>query len=257
MASSSSSMIPFERYDEEFKSLTEQVTSKLRSLDHTNTAMLQRGGGFQQQQLGGGGGGAESDLRMASALLQQADDLLKQMGLEARTVEDATSKRDLLGKVRVCKARLANLRDDYEVAKSVVERERLGLPISSSSRGGGGGDIESGGGRGAISSNNRNTQRLLSNTESLQSQNDTLANARSIMAETESVALEITEELGRHRETISSAHGRVRQVTGLTNRARRIVQSMSRREVQQKLILYGVGGVIAIVFLMLVWGMFR
>ena len=257
MASSSSSMIPFERYDEEFKSLTEQVTSKLRSLDHTNTAMLQRGGGFQQQQLGGGGGGgggAESDLRMASALLQQADDLLKQMGLEARTVEDASSKRDLLGKVRVCKARLANLRDDYEVAKSVVERERLGLPISSSSRGGGG-DIESG--RGAISSNNRNTQRLLSNTESLQSQNDTLANARSIMAETESVALEITEELGRHRETISSAHGRVRQVTGLTNRARRIVQSMSRREVQQKLILYGVGGVIAIVFLMLIWGMFR
>jgi len=245
MASSSSSMIPFERYDEEFKSLTEQVTSKLRSLDHTNTAMLQRGGGFQQQQQqlggGGGGGGAESDLRMASALLQQADDLLKQMGLEARTVEDASSKRDLLGKVRVCKARLANLRDDYEVAKSVVERERLGLPVPSSSRGG---DIESGGGRGAISSNNRNTQRLLSNTESLQSQNDTLANARSIMAETESVALEITEELGRHRETISSAHGRVRQVTGLTNRARRIVQSMSRREVQQKLILYGVGGVI-------------
>ncbi|KAL7426206.1 hypothetical protein ACHAXH_000368 [Discostella pseudostelligera] len=260
MASSSSSMIPFERYDEEFKSLTEQVTSKLRSLDHTNTAMLQRGGGFQQQQQqiggGGGGGGAELDLRMASALLQQADDLLKQMGLEARTVEDTSAKRDLLGKVRVSKARLANLRDDYEVAKSAVERESMGLPISSSSRGGG--DIESGGGRGGSSkSNNRNTQRLLSNTESLQSQNDTLANARSIMAETESVALEITEELGRHRETISSAHGRVRQVTGLTNRARRIVQSMSRREVQQKLILYGVGGVIAIVFLMLVWGVFR
>ena len=77
------------------------------------------------------------------------------------------------------------------------------------------------------------------------------------MAETESVALEITEELGRHRETISSAHGRVRQVTGMTNRARRIVQSMSRQEVQQKLILYGVAGAIIIVFLMLIWGMFR
>lgn len=91
----------------------------------------------------------------------------------------------------------------------------------------------------------------------MQSQSDTLANARSIMAETESVALEITEELGRHRETISSTHGRVRQVTGMTNRARRIVQSMSRREVQQKLILYGVGGTIMIVFLMLIYGMFR
>lgn len=69
--------------------------------------------------------------------------------------------------------------------------------------------------------------------------------------------MEITEELGRHRETITSAHGRVRQVTGMTNRARRIVQSMGRREVQQKLILYGVGGAVAVVFLFLVYSMFR
>ena len=36
---------------------------------------------------------------MAHNLLLQADDLLKQMGLEARGVEDASVKRDLLGKV--------------------------------------------------------------------------------------------------------------------------------------------------------------
>ena len=145
------------------------------------------------------------------------------------------------------KARLANLRDDYEAAKSHVERRGLGLGSDDLERGnvGGGG----GGGRGK--------ERLLSNTESLQNQGDALANARSIMAETESVALEITEELGRHRETITSAHGRVRQVTGMTNRARRIVQNMGRREVQQKLILYGVAGAVFIVFLMLIYGMFR
>ena len=152
--------------------------------------------------------------------------------------------------MRVCKARLANLRDDYETAKSHVERAGLGLgndATNGSSGGGGGGG--GGGGRGT-------DQRLLSNTDALQSQSDTLANARSIMAETESVALEITEELGRHRETISSAHGRVRQVSGMTNRARRIVQSMGRREVQQKLILYGVAGAVLLVFLMLLYGMF-
>jgi len=139
---------------------------------------------------------------------------------------------------------LANLRDDYDAAKGYVERNSLGLNN----------DIENGRGNG---SNSRGKERLLSNTDQLQSQSDTLANARSIMAETESVALEITEELGRHRETIGSAHGRVRQVTGMTNRARRIVQSMSRREVQQKLILYGVAGAIILVFLMLVYGMFK
>ncbi|KAL7532199.1 hypothetical protein ACHAXR_007050 [Thalassiosira sp. AJA248-18] len=226
-----SSSIPFERYDEEFLSLTEQVTSKLRALDPaTASAVISPS--------------ADADLKMAHNLLLQADDLLKQMGLEARGVEDSGVKRDLLGKVRVCKTRLANLRDDYEAAKGFVERNNLGLN----------GDIESGG---RNRSSNGGKERLLSNTDALQSQSDTLANARSIMAETESVALEITEELGRHRETISSAHGRVRQVTGMTNRARRIVQSMSRREVQQKLILYGVGGTIMIVFLMLIYGMFR
>jgi vesicle transport through interaction with t-SNAREs protein 1 len=149
-------------------------------------------------------------------------------------------------KVRVCKTRLANLRDDYEAAKSNVERNSLGLNS----------DIESGG-RNSRGRSSGSKERLLSNTDALQSQSETLANARSIMAETEGVAMEITEELGRHRETITSAHGRVRQVTGMTNRARRIVQSMGRREVQQKLILYGVGGTVAVVFLFLVYSMFR
>jgi vesicle transport through interaction with t-SNAREs protein 1 len=148
----------------------------------------------------------------------------------------------------VCKTRLANLRDDYEAAKSYVDRSSLGLYNNNND------DIELGG---RNRNNNGSKQHLLSNSQSLQNQSETLANARSIMAETEGVALEITEELGRHRETISSAHGRVRQVTGMTNRARRIVQSMSRREVQQKLILYGVGGTIILVFLMLLYGMFK
>lgn len=155
----------------------------------------------------------------------------------------------------MCKTRLANLRDDYEAAKSYVDRSSLGLYNNNNND-----DIELGGGGGRNRSSNINNgskQHLLSNSQSLQNQSETLANARSIMAETEGVALEITEELGRHRETISSAHGRVRQVTGMTNRARRIVQSMSRREVQQKLILYGVGGTIILVFLMLLYGMFR
>ncbi|KAL7477473.1 hypothetical protein ACHAW6_003281 [Cyclotella cf. meneghiniana] len=256
------SSIPFERYDEEFLSLTEQVTSKLRALDPTAAAASPLPAA------------APADLKMAHNLLLQADDLLKQMGLEARGAEDAVLKRDWLGKVsafcgrdfwwgirrfgwgaeilwgsevRVCKTRLANLRDDYEAAKTQLERSTLGLSNDSAINGG----------RSSSSTRGGSKERLLSNTDALHAQSETLANARSVMAETESVAMEITEELGRHRETISSAHGRVRQVTGMTNRARRIVQNMSRREVQQKLILYGVGGIIALVFLFLIYSMFR
>lgn len=227
-----SSSVPFERYDEEFLSLTEQVTSKLRGLDPATCTSVPPT--------------AEADVRMAHNLLLQADDLLKQMGLEARGADDAGVKRDLLGKVRVCKTRLANLRDDYEAARGFVDRNSLGLDCDTEDGPGGVGRSGRGVGGGK--------ERLLSNSDALRSQSDTLANARSIMAETEGVALEITEELGRHRETISSAHGRVRQVTGMTNRARRIVQGMGRREVQQKLILYGVLGAVLIVFLMLIYG---
>jgi hypothetical protein len=149
--------------------------------------------------------------------------------------------------VRVCKARLANLRDDYERAKSNMERTNLGLGASHRSNNNNGNN-----------GNNNKSNRMISNanTTLLESQSKTLENARSIMAETESVALEITDELSRHRETITSSQSRVRQVTGLTNRARRIVQGMSRREVQQKLILYSVAGVVIVVFLILVYGMF-
>ena len=84
-----SSSIPFERYDEEFLSLTEQVTSKLRALDPSTSS-----GSAPPTTT------SEADLKMAHNLLLQADDLLKQMGLEARGVEDAGVKRDLLGKVR-------------------------------------------------------------------------------------------------------------------------------------------------------------
>ena len=80
-------MADFERYDEEFASLTEQVTSKIRALDPATTS----NGAVPPT--------AEADVKMAHNLLLQADDLLKQMGLEARGADDAGVKRDLLGKV--------------------------------------------------------------------------------------------------------------------------------------------------------------
>ena len=88
-----SSSIPFERYDEEFLSLTEQVTSKLRPLDPSTTASSSLASPAPLPPT------AEADVKMAHNLLLQADDLLKQMGLEARGVDDAAVKRDLLAKV--------------------------------------------------------------------------------------------------------------------------------------------------------------
>jgi len=225
----SEDQIPFERYDAEFLSLSNQVQSSLNSLQSTKQSSTQ----------------PQSDLTFCKNLLSQCDDLLKQMTVEARSVDIPTQKSDFLKKVRVYKARLSNLRDDYKSSKTMVEREALLSPSSSTDETGGMG----------LNSNHR--ERLLNANQSLSAQNDTLDNARKIMAETEDVALEITSELGRNREKIQSAHGRVRDVSGLTNQARRIVQSMTRREVQQKLAMYVMTFLIALTFLIVIWRMWK
>ena len=215
---------PFQRYDAEFLSLSNQVQSSLNGIQSSKTPSSQ----------------PQNDLSMCKGLLSQCDDLLKQMSLEARSVDSPTLKSDLLKKVRVYKTRLANLRDDYKSSKTTVEREAL-LSSSSHDRGSG--------------FNSDHRERLLNTNESLSSQNDTLDHARRVMAETEDVAMEITTELGRNREKIQSAHLRVRDVSGLTNQARRIVQSMSRREVQQKLAMMIMTGLIILTFTIIIYRM--
>ena len=120
--------------------------------------------------------------------------------------------------------------------------------------------------------------RMLMQNERLQSQNSTIRNAIEMAEETEGVAMEISQELGRHREKIKvrrakgrvdgartrergtpprardtaplsvtwrararqSIHGRVHETSDMAERARRLLGRMNRREVQQKIILGGV-----------------
>mmetsp|Transcript_8999 Transcript_8999/g.16324 ORF Transcript_8999/g.16324 Transcript_8999/m.16324 type:complete len:210 (-) Transcript_8999:148-777(-) len=202
--------ISFQRYDEEFKSLTKEIKA---SLDDDQ---------FHDEESPGG--------KSSSNLLSQCDELLQQMALEARSVPDATQKRELLGQVRTYKTELQALKDEYN---------KQSLMASARANGGSG---------------SQHRERLLQQQEMLKNQNSQLDSARRVIQETEQVALEITEELSNNRATIESAHGRVRQVTSLTGRARRVVSSMNQRAVQQKMIMYGVcAGLIIFFFVFLKW----
>jgi vesicle transport through interaction with t-SNAREs protein 1 len=159
------------------------------------------------------------------------------MSLEARGVDDASVKRDLLQKVRTCKTTLSDLREEFKNLQQAQERADL---LLNSSNGSGGGK-------------NASKERLLQSQNQLEQQNDTLDRARRVMADTEDVAMEITTELGRNRETLETAHGRVREVSGLTNRARRLLQNMNRRAVQQKLAMYTIAIVIVLVVGIILW----
>jgi vesicle transport through interaction with t-SNAREs 1 len=207
----------FERYNDEFSSLIQQIESSLRSTSASASA-------------------SPNDLNHTQNLLTQCDDLIKQMALEARSSHDAATKRSLMDKVREYKGRHQSLRQE-------LERQTLHL-----------GDGINGG-----NSLQSQKERLLlqQNEDMLSNQNETLERARRTMQETEAVALEITEELGQNRERLSSAHGRIREVSGLTGRARRILVSMNQRAVQQKLIIYGVAVALLVGFLFMVYSLWR
>ena len=206
---SSNASTAFKRYDEEFKSLTQQIKSNLEDDD----------GQFHDEETGG---------EDSSNLLSQCDELLQQMALEARSVVAQSTKRELLAQVRSYKTELQKLKDDYNKQSLMSSR--------------------------ATSGSSSNRERLLQQQQMLENQNSQLDNARRVMQETEQVALEITEELGNNRATIESAHGRVRQVTNLTGRARRVVSSMNQRATQQKMLLYGLcASIIVVFFVFLKW----
>mmetsp|Transcript_52268 Transcript_52268/g.79354 ORF Transcript_52268/g.79354 Transcript_52268/m.79354 type:complete len:203 (-) Transcript_52268:48-656(-) len=199
-----SSYVPFQRYDDEFKSLTKQVQDSLNEFH-------------------------DEEDNHTGALLSQCDELLQQMALEARSVSDNTLKRELLAQVRNCKAELQSFKDEHN-KQSLMSNAKSG-------------------------SSSGHRERLLQQQDMLRNQNSQLENARKTLEETEQVALEIGSELANNRNTIESAHGRVRQVSSLTGRARRIVASMNQRAIRQKVILYGMSASVVIVFLFLIWWM--
>jgi vesicle transport through interaction with t-SNAREs 1 len=196
----------FERYHQEYQELLQQIQQSLDSTSSTNP--------------------------YTANYIQQADDLLKQMAVEARSIPDAVVKRTLLDQVRTFKSQLAALQTQ------ATKRSLFN-------------------GNGNSSQGDQNKLLLQKNQDLLMQQNDTLERAKRSILETEQVALDITEELANNRETLMSAHGRVREVSTLTGRAQRVLSSMNQRQVQQKLLMYAitVGLVLAFfVLLYFVWG---
>ena len=103
--------------------------------------------------------------------------------------------------VKEFKTQLANLRTEYELA-SLIEVDK---------------------------DNNSQSSSIVDARSTVRSQNETLIHARGAIADTESVAMGITEDLSRQRETMKSAHGRVNEVRADAEKGDGILQGMLRR----------------------------
>eukprot|EP00602_Paraphysomonas_sp_CaronLab_P006058 CAMPEP_0185018686 /NCGR_PEP_ID=MMETSP1103-20130426/1352_1 /TAXON_ID=36769 /ORGANISM="Paraphysomonas bandaiensis, Strain Caron Lab Isolate" /LENGTH=210 /DNA_ID=CAMNT_0027548593 /DNA_START=92 /DNA_END=724 /DNA_ORIENTATION=- len=187
----------FEAYDSEFSALSQDISKNISEFRSYSSNAEK----------------SSNLVKHVDALLIQAGDLVKQMEVEIRS-HDAATRKVLSDKIAQYKKSLASLRSDFEKARMEAQRASLVGDKSAADR-----------------------SRYVSANEKLNRQNETIMNAQRSVAETEDVALEITQELGRNREKIESAQGKVHEFAGMTDTARRLIHSMSKREVQQKFIL--------------------
>ena len=96
--------------------------------------------------------------------------------------------------------------------------------------------------------------RMMSTTDNLRRQGDTLTKAQNTLAETEEVALGVMDELDRNRRTINSARSKANRTANMTDKARWLVRDMNSRNTKQKVFLcFVIIGLITMVGLIIYW----
>lgn len=198
----------FQQYETELSEVLAEITAKLEALDGGVASPMHAAGAIDA----------------CDALLKQASDLSKQLDVEVRSAAP-DAKRTLQDRQQPLKESLKRSRAAFDAARERANREavlgaRVG-DVSASSRG-----------------------RLVDAQTRANRQTEMIKGALEIAHETEHVAMDITSELDRNRETIGNIRGHIADTGGALGAARGLISSMQKREVQQKAILTVVAAVL-------------
>ncbi|XP_057660204.1 vesicle transport through interaction with t-SNAREs homolog 1A isoform X1 [Diorhabda carinulata] len=155
--------------------------------------------------------------------VEEAQELLEQMELEAREVDQSKRQR-CRTKLDCYRAELKRLTLDYIKSRSVKQ----GILYDSSEELN---DIR-------ISSDQK--QRLLDNSERIERTGKKLEEGYRVVVETQEIGNEVLKNLGEQRETIQRSRTRLREADEELNRSSRLMNSMIMRSLQQKVVIYTV-----------------
>eukprot|EP01028_Stygiella_incarcerata_P004214 TRINITY_DN189_c0_g1_i1.p3 TRINITY_DN189_c0_g1~~TRINITY_DN189_c0_g1_i1.p3 ORF type:complete len:230 (-),score=81.73 TRINITY_DN189_c0_g1_i1:1088-1777(-) len=201
----------FETYEQEYCTLASSVKR--------NTELLPRESGEKKKDM----------VRGTQKEMDEAEQVLQQMEMEARSAVGGM-RRKLMDRLRRYKDDLGTMKDEFKQAK-------VALPDASLMRGsllGDAGAMEEGLG-GSASMDQR--KRLLASTDRAQRGTEKIREARRIAAETEDIGASTMVELEAQRETIKRAHDHVEGTSANVGRSRRILTTMARRVVTNKIIM--------------------
>jgi len=196
----------FAQYQEEFNDVCREVGAKLSKVNsYSDNPMHRRDSSTK-----------EAMLAEAEELLKQACDLAKQMDVEVRSSD--TERQILAERVKPARETLKKLQTEFR--ESCEKSERDGLL-----------------GDGTAARVQRTNDRARQQTR-------VIRGALEIARETEQVAIDISDELGRNRETIQSIRGHVADTSYTLGAARTLIANMQKRDVKTRLLLIGVGAVL-------------
>ncbi|KAG5887478.1 hypothetical protein JTB14_008196 [Gonioctena quinquepunctata] len=195
----------FENYEQQYSVLTADITAQVGLLTASATK--------DRRQL----------ISNIEKHVEEAQELLEQMELEAREVEPAKRQR-CRTKLDCYRAELKRLTLDYIKARSV----RQGALYDSTEELS---DVR-------ISSDQK--QRLLDNSDRVERTGRKLEEGYRIIVETEEIGTQVLKSLGEQGETIQRTRGRLREADEELGQSGRLMNSMIMRSLQQKVVLYAV-----------------
>ncbi|XP_039273078.1 vesicle transport through interaction with t-SNAREs homolog 1A-like [Styela clava] len=209
----------FESYEQQFSSLTAEITRRLGSVSSLY------------------GVDKKTVISSIERQLDEAQELLEQMDLEVRDMPSA-ERGKLMSRVKSYQTEYTNLESQLKKHKTSAKdaakmREEL---------------LEYDDG----STNDQRT-RLLDNTERLERSTRRLEAGYRIAVETEKIGQDVIDNLHRDRETIGRTRTRLREGDDHLGKSSRILNSMTRRIIQNRLITFGVVIFMLIVIIVVIY----
>ena len=194
----------------------------------------------------------ESEIEDSLAEMEQ---LVRRMDLEARSVGGNDAKQMKI--LRDCKAKAQELKANAREAKERRAQTDSRAQLFASSSGGGGGGTgpamlsssNSGGEQDRRREQNSALDSMMKNTARIEQTGERIRESKGRLIETEDLGAAILQDLHRQRETIVESRESLRGADDTLSTSRKILQTMSRRAQQNKLLFYGVVTVLVITIL--------
>ncbi|XP_003382490.1 PREDICTED: vesicle transport through interaction with t-SNAREs homolog 1A-like [Amphimedon queenslandica] len=214
----------FESYEGQFSTITADITARIGKIPNLI------------------GTEKKTAIGVVQGNIDEAGELLDQMDLEIHDVP-----QDNRG---AAKKRLTSYKHELERLKKEFRQSQVALGDETSMRK----ELFD---REELYTSEDHRARLLDNTERLAKTSDTLEDGYRIAKETETIGLDIIDNLQGDRDTINRIRGRLRDTDSEISKGGRVIRRIGRRIVQHKIILAVVILVILVIIGLLIFGIVK